>query len=284
MAAPTRGGVDADSGGLTAGQTSLLDKFSLSGDRATFNGRIVEIPQSVSDWSSLPAGWAKTAPSAGSSLTAANWCSFAAGGVTMSVDDADSYEAGPESANFHGKGTQLLYIPIDPSLDTLDVSVTVDSFTNHTGLTGSTFFFFQLSLFHAPTAELGGWCSGRIYYADAAAGNSGDPKWFCNKRHRPNNENDQQGNDSETIQQGASDPGEQVLRLRLTDNLRAYQVYIGETQVGTGAVEWSNAGTGPDFDNSSPLPLFLGFGPACSADVGTAITCRVTDFTVNAAS
>lgn len=277
-------GAGGGGAGLTTVQSNLLDKFALSGDRATFAGRLVELPQSVSDWSSLPAGWAKTAPSGGSSLTAANWCNFAAGGVTMSVDDADSYEAGPESANFHGKGTQLLYLPIDPSLDTLDVSVTVDSFTNHTGLTGSTFFFFQVILTHAPAAELGGWCATRLYYADGAAGSGGNPHWFCNKRYRPDNENDQQGSDTQSVQQGSSNPGEQVIRLRLTDNLRSFRSYIGATQVGASATEWSNAGTGPDFDNSSPLPLYLGFGPACSQDVATAITCRVTNFAVNEVS
>lgn len=259
--------------GLTMGEQAVLDALSVSSGRIIATRPVLWKPQSVADWSALPAGWSPLSPVAASALTAS--ASHAAGGMTLSADVAQ-YMLHDTSFQSTPAGVFTL---VDPAIGSLDLTLTVDSFAFH-GRLSTGYGYVGISLMSTVMGELGGRCSARIYYAQA-----GSPYYLARKSHKRPNDRAQAESDATTVQSASGDPGEQTIRLVLANNLRTYQAYWGETEMGggsvaTGAVDWTRNDTDPTYDTWGTGPLAVVIEMGTSAASSPASTVRITGLTV----
>lgn len=263
-------------GALTAGQSEVLATMALTSGVVLTSAPVIHKPASVSDFSSRPAGWTPISPVATSALTYADAVTFAAGGMTLK---ADKQQYMNEDTGFMSSPSGI-YLPLHPGLDSLDVTITVDSFS-FAGLAVSQYAYVGISLFSLVMGELGGYCTARAWFSVSDA-----THWFANKRHKRPNDRTVSTSADTAIQVGATPViGAQTLRLVLANGLRTYQSYLGETELGggsvaTGAVDWTRNDTDPSYDTWGTGPLALVIELGTSGNSSPASSVRVTDLTV----
>lgn len=265
-------------GALTAGQSEVLATMTLTSGVVLTSAPVIHKPASVSDFSTRPAGWTPISPVATSALTYANNVVFAAGGMTLKADKQMYMQ---EDTGFQSSPSGI-FLPLHPGLDSLDATITVDSFS-FSGLAVGQYAYVGISVFSEVLGELGGYCAARVFYSVSDA-----THWFATKRYkRPNDRQGiTDGASAHTIQAGATPViGAQSIRLLMANGLRTFQAYLGETELGgstcpAGAVDWTRNDTDPSYDTwgTGPLALVIEFGTSGNSSPTSSV--RVTDLTV----
>jgi len=263
-------------GALTAGQSEVLGTMTLSSGVVVTSAPVIHKPASVADFSTRPAGWTPISPVATSALTYADAVTFAAGGMTLKADKQMYMN---EDTGFMSSPSGI-YLPLHPGLDSLDATITVDSFS-FAGLAASQYAYVGISLFSLVLGEIGGYCSSRLWYSVSDA-----THWFAGKRHKRPNDRTALASTATTVQVAAAPTlGAQTLRLVLANGLRTYEAHANGSELGggavaTGAVDWTRNDTDPSYDTwgTGPLALVIEFGTSGNSSPASSV--RVTDLTV----
>lgn len=267
-----------DPTGLSAGESAVLAKMSVSGGKVLSTAPVIEAPASVADWSSLPVSWTPLSPPLGSALDRDTSVVFAPGGATFKADVYTQYLLGPNE----GCMPAGVRHPLDPRLDALDVTVTFDSLSfaglaNYTGYVGVTVL--------SGVDGYGGFASARAIYTKAATGTAGNPFWKGVKLYRPPNKSAAIESNLTLIQAADGSPGTITLRLALANRLRTFAAHVNGTEMGggsvaTGAVDWTRGDLSAAQRTTVPAPLFLLIEFGTNGNSSPASSGRMTGFVV----
>lgn len=244
-------------GGLSAEQEAVLAKLAVSSGRIIASVPVIHKPVSVSDWSSLPAGWFPLSPPiASTGLTKDTNIVYAEGGATLFCGDSRNYLFG--AAGYQGTPCGWM-CPIDPRVREIDLTLTVDSFDWHGRMNGANqFACVGVTILSSPLGLNGGYASARIWYSQYQ-----DPAFYFARLDTRRPGHDTTVNSSgATVSTSSADPGEQQIRLKLTESLRVAQGYWGETEltggsISSGGYDWTRTGMNDNWESPGTGPLYL---------------------------
>lgn len=260
----------------------LLSSMRVSAGRIVSSAPVIHKPSSVPNWSSLPPGWIPLSPmEATTGLTRATNITYAAGGATLHCGGLSDYFYPYDG----GHGTPPGFICyIDPRVDALSLSLTVDTFAFH-GLIGGgadQYGAVGIDVLTLPHMVAGGTCNARIWYKKA-----GTPYYYARMDARPPGRTTSLTSTETLISSSSADPGEQTIRLDLSERLRVMRGYINGTEIGggsipTGGYDWTRP-TRQTWGSIGPGPLAILISAGINAaPAGTPLpSVRVTDLTVS---
>jgi len=258
--------------------------------------------RTITDWSSRPPGVRMLPVSAGNNSTAYTFGS----GLTVKVDDPDSYGGGDYFVNPHG-------FAIDASAyGAVDFSVDLDSFSGYDNVESGKIWHVFLAVVLGGTDKAGTWCGIRLLYQPSHT-NDADKHVHIRKVYTETGESAHEASDSKNIADDFTGANA-AIRLQVQwDSAQGFKAYydtatavsllthgnpttvlagtafeVGAGNVAAGYVQPSTAGTTTGTADKYRAPteatILCAIGQSVDKIAGEASVVRIVNFNVHSAS